>query len=183
MKATHPEMQHPLTLQYTTRENGQCLVSVTRGKFCEKCLARSISHVDPSGTKYHRQSSECPTQELRETEMSVPRVSRDLCEGLTFFVQFHMSCTVHDLGGWECGWHFQFSEFIQKSSKLTSIWAHIICNKHKKWIKMSTNMPVVGPVVLEITYPNIANTSSFNSLYLALGVQMTLPLFQRILKM
>ena len=32
-------------LQYTTRENRQYLASVTRGKFCEKCLAWSISHV------------------------------------------------------------------------------------------------------------------------------------------
>ncbi len=74
-----------LLIQYTTCENGQFLASVTRGKFSEKCLARSISRVPLEPSTINRQSSKCPARELRETKMSVPRVFRDLHEGLTFF--------------------------------------------------------------------------------------------------
>ena len=54
-----------------------------------------------SGTKEIQQSSKCLANFVRqivEREMSVPRFLRDSLEGLGFFVQFHMSCTVHRVG-------------------------------------------------------------------------------------
>ena len=62
-------------------------------------FARNASH-GPSfsrvpGTKYHQQSSKCPTRELRETEMSVLRVSRN-SHFLSSFMCLNMVGTVRN---------------------------------------------------------------------------------------
>ena len=69
-----------------------------------------------SGTKDHQQSSKCLANFARQKvdcEISVPRFSRDSREGLTFFVQFHVSCTV-DTEFLLCGAE------LNKTAKLTN---------------------------------------------------------------
>ena len=72
---------------------------------CHSIIKREYSYA--SGTKYHQQSSKCLanfTRQIVDREMSVPWFSRDspaVFEGLAFFVQFHVSCTVHFVAsGW-----------------------------------------------------------------------------------
>ncbi len=83
-----------LHVQYTTRENGQCLASVTQGKFCQNDALRRASCVSLW--------NQVPSTELKMSRTRISRnrkyvlwVLRDPHEGLAFFVQFHVLCTVY----------------------------------------------------------------------------------------